>query len=206
MNTVIEPCCYPKQLTHNLEEAEGWTDVKDPNTGDVRREKRGPQVSHFFSFSDWSTDELIPWTLSSVSGCEAVLCLVQLDFRTVYTLADMLRRTYFDRASGEDKPVVKHLTIITQTPRLIPEKQRYELRAQLGRFIDEGRVTVCEDNIGFRCIAASNGKRHLVIQGSLNQGHMEPCCQMYTMTTSKSAYDMAMAMLGSKCRTKKMKL
>ena len=189
MNTVIEPCCYPKQLTHNLEEAE-----------------KGGGVSHFFSFSDWSTDELIPWTLSSVSGCEAVLCLVQLDFRTVYTLADMLRRTYFDRASGEDKPVVKHLTIITQTPRLIPEKQRYELRAQLGRFIDDGRVTVCEDNIGFRCIAASNGKRHLVIQGSLNQGHMEPCCQMYTMTTSKGAYDMAMAMLGSKCRTKKMKL
>ena len=189
MNTVIEPCCYPKQLTHNLEEAE-----------------KGGGVSHFFSFSDWSTDELVPWTLSSVTGCEAVLCLVQIDPRTIYMLHELLARMYYDRTEGEEKYVVKHLTIITQTARQEPEKQRHEFRAQLGRFIDEGRVTVCEDNIGFRCIAASNGKRHLVIQGSLNQGHMEPCCQMYTMTTSKGAYDMAMAMLGSKMRTKRIEL
>ena len=186
MNTVIEPCCYPKQLTHNLEEAE-----------------KGGGVSHFFSFSDWSTDELIPWTLSSVSGCEAVLCLVQIDPRTIYMLHELLARMYYDRLESENKYVVKHLTIITQTARQEPEQQRYEFRAQLGRFIDEGRVTVCEDNIGFRCIAASNGRRHLVIQGSINQSHMEPCCQMYTMTTSKAAYDMAMAMLGSKARTKR---
>lgn len=189
MNTVIEPCCYPKQLTHNLEETE-----------------KGGGVSHFFSFSDWSTDELIPWALSSVQGCDAVLCLVQIDPRTIYMLADVLRRTYFDRSTNDNVYVVKHLTVITQTARQDPDKQRYEFRAQLGRFIDEGRVTVCEDNIGFRCIAASNGKRHLIIQGSLNQSHIEPCCQMYTMTTSKEAYDIAMAMLSSKCRTKKVRV
>lgn len=189
MNTVIEPCCYPKQLTHNLEEAE-----------------KGGGVSHFFSFSDWGTDELVPWTLSSVPGCEAVLCLVQIDPRTIYMLSDILRRTYHCRTENEEKYVVKHLTIITQTPREEPEKQRYEFRAQLGRFIDEGRVTVCEDNIGFRCIAAGNGKRHLVIQGSLNQFHMEPCCQMFTMTTSVLSHNMAMEMLKSKSRTKKIEV
>ena len=189
MIAVIEPCCYPKQLTMNLEEAE-----------------RGGGVSHFFSFSDWGTDELVPWTLSSVPGCEAVLSLVQMDPRTIYMLADILKRTYHDRTENEEKYVVKHLTIITQTPREEPEKQRSEFRAQLGRHIDEGRVTVCEDNIGFRCITAGNGKRHLVIQGSLNQFHMEPCCQMYTMTTSKQAYDMAMEMLKSKSRTKRIEV
>ena len=186
MNTVIEPCCYSKQLSHNLEEAE-----------------KGGGIAHFFSFSDWSTDELVPWTLSSTAGCEAVLCLVQIDPRTIYMLSDLLRRTYHCRTDNEEKYVVKHLTVIAQTPREEPEKQRYEFRAQLGRFIDEGRVTICEDNIGFRCIAASNGKRNIVIQGSINQFHMEPCCQMYTMTTSRHAYDQAMEMLSSKCRTKK---
>lgn len=186
MNTVIEPCCYSKQLSRNLEEAE-----------------RGGGISHFFSFSDWSTDELVPWALSSVAGCESVLCLVQIDPRTIYMLSDVLRRTYHDRMTGEEKYVVGHLTVIVQPLRENPEKQRYEFRAQLGRFIDEGRVTVCEDNIGFRCIAASNGKRHLVIQGSINQFHIEPCCQMYTMTTSAQAYGQVMEMLSSKCRIKK---
>lgn len=189
MNTVIEPCCYTKQLSHNLEEAE-----------------KGGGVSHFFSFSDWSTDELVPWTLSSVAGCEAVLCLVQIDPRTICMLSDILRRTYYDREAGEDKYIVKHLSVITQAGGEDPGKQRGEFRAQLGRFIDEGRVTVCEDNIGFRCIAASNGKRHLVIQGSVNQFHVEPCCQMYTLTTSKPAYEQAMEMLSSKSRTRRIRV
>lgn len=189
MNTVIEPCCYSKQLSQNLEEVE-----------------KGGGAFHFFSFSDWSTDELVPWTLSSAPGCDAVVCLVQIDPRTIYMLSNILRRTYHDRVENEEKYVVRHLVIITQALREEPEKQRYEFRAQLGKYIDEGRVTVCEDNIGFRCIAAGNGKRHLVIQGSVNQFHMEPCCQMYTMTTSKQAYDAAMEMLQSKSRTKKVKL
>lgn len=190
MNTVIEPCCYSKQLTANLEDAE-----------------RGGGISHFFSYSDWSTDELVPWAIASVPGCEAVLCLVQIDYRTVYMLSGLLERTYVkDAATGETEHVVKHLTIITQPARQEPEKQRYEIRAQLGRHIDEGRVTVCEDNIGFRCVAAGNGKRHLVIQGSLNQFHMEPCCQMYTMTSSKQAFEQAMGMLRAKGRTKSVNL
>ena len=186
MNTVIEPCCYSKQLTHNLEECE-----------------KGGGVSHFFSFSDWSIAELVHWTLGSVPGCDAVLCLVQLDPRTIYTLSELLSRMYHDRTDGEDKYVVKHLTIITQTARTEPEAQRREFRAQLGRFIDEGRVTVCEDSVGFRCIAASNDKRHLVIQGSINQCNMEPVTQMFTMTTTKAAHAQAMEMLSAKRRTKK---
>ena len=189
MNTVIEPCCYTKQLSHNLEKAES-----------------GCGVSHFFSFSDWSTDELVPWVLSSVTGCEAMLCLVQMDVRTVYMIADMLRRTYHDRMENEEKFIVRHLTIIVQTSRTDPEEFRAELRTQLGRFIDQGRVTVCEDNIGFRCVVAGNGKRHLVIQGSINQSRVEPCCQMYTMTTSREAYDQAMEMLSSKRRTRNIKV
>ena len=186
MNTVIEPCCYSKQLTNNIEEAE-----------------KGGGISHFFSFSDWDTDQLIPFVMASVSGCEAVVCLVQLNVRTIYVLSEVLRRTFHDRESGEDRYVVKHITLITQPSRTEPEKQREEIRTQLGKYIGEGRVTICEDNIGFRCVAAGNGKRHLVIQGSINQGRMEPCCQMFTMTTTKRAYDMAMDMLASKARTKR---
>lgn len=189
MNTIIEPCCYPKQLTYNLEEAE-----------------RGGGVSHFFSYSDWSTDEIIPWAFSSVPGCEAVICLVQIDPRTIYMIADLLRRTYRDRKEGKDRYVVGHLTIITQPSRTEPEKQRHEFRAQLGRYMDDGRVTVCEDNIGFRCIAAGNGERHLVIQGSFNQFRVEPCCQMYSMTTSHVAYEQVMDVFRSKSRIKKLQL
>lgn len=188
MITVIEPCCYSKQLTMNLEEAE-----------------KGGGVSHFFSYSDWSTDELVPWVLSSVPGCDAVLSLVRIDFRTIYMIGDMLSRTYFDRNLGVDRHVVNHLTVITQTPGEDPGKQRREFRAQLGKYIDDGRVTVCEDNIGFRCISAGNGKRHIVIQGSLNQSNVVPCCQMYTMTTTKGAYLQAMEMLMSKARIKKVR-
>lgn len=189
MITVIEPCCYPKQLTMNLEKAE-----------------KGSGVAHFFSFSDWGTDELVPWTLSSVPDCDAVLCLVRMDFRTIYMLQELLSRMYFDRDANGERYVVGHLTIITQTMRDEPERQRREFRAQLGRFIDQGRVTVCEDNIGFRCIAAGNRNRHIVIQGSLNQGNMEPCCQMYTMTTTLGAYNQAMEMFGSKARIKRVDL
>lgn len=186
MNTVIEPCCYSKQLTANLEETE-----------------RGGGVSHFFSFSDWDTDELIPWTLGSVPGCDAVLCLVQLDVRTLSVLSQMMRRTYIsDRANGTTSYVVNHFTLITQPSRQDAQAQRDEISSQLGVFIEEGRVTVCEDLVGFRCLAASNGKRSLVIQGSLNQTHMEPCTQMYTMTTTKQAYSQAMEMLASKKRIK----
>lgn len=190
MNTIIEPCCYAKQLTHNLEESE-----------------KGSGVFHFFSFSDWGADELVPWVLSSVPGCEASVCLVQIDFRSIYMLAEIMKRTYVsDRSSGKVDYVVKHLCVITQTSRIDPEKQRMEFRAQLGKFIDEGRLTVCEDNIGFRCITAGNGCRHIVVNGSLNQGHMEPCCQMYTMTTTKGAYIQAMEMISSKSRTRKIKV
>ena len=190
MNTIIEPCCYAKQLTHNLEESE-----------------RGSGAFHFFSFSDWGADELLSWALSSVPGCDASVCFVQIDFRTVYTIADIMRRTYVsDRSSGDVDHVVRHLTLITQASRTDPDRQREEIRSQLGSFIDEGRLTVCEDNIGFRCIAAGNGKRHIVVNGSLNQGHMEPCCQMYTMTTTKAAYQQAMEMFGSKARTRKIKV
>lgn len=189
MNTVIEPCCYSKQLSQNLEEAE-----------------KSGGVSHFFSFSDWSTDQLIPWVLSSTAGCEAVLCLVQIDPRTIYVLSDLMARMYHDRTENDEKYVVKHLTIITQPRRDDSEAQRQEIRTQLGRYIDQGRVTVCEDNIGFRCISASNGRRHLVIQGSINQFHLEPCCQMYTMTTTLRAYEQAMEMLASKARIKKINI
>ena len=187
MNIVIEPCCYPKQLTRNLEMAE-----------------KGTGVSHFFSYSDWSTDELVPWLFSSVPGCEAVMCMVHLDPRTVYMLSDVMKRTYVsDRESGVTSYTVAHLTIIVQGGRESSPAIRRELRAQLGRYMDEGRVSVCEDNIGFRCLAAGNGKRHVVIQGSVNQVRMEPCCQMYTMTTSREAYNQAMTMLSSKSRTKR---
>lgn len=189
MITVIEPCCYSKQLTMNLEEAE-----------------KGSGICHFYSFSDWGTDELIPWVLGSVPGCDATICLVKIDFRTIYMIAGMLRRTYFDRVTNTDRHVVNHLTIITQTPGEEPEKQRNEFRAQLGEFVEDGRVTICEDHIGFRCVTAGNGNRHIVIQGSLNQLYTVPYCQMYTMTTTKDAYAQAMALLHSKSRIKRVVL
>lgn len=187
---VVEPCCYNKQLNDFVEKME-------------RTGERVSPVVHFFSNSDWSTDELLHYVTHAVPFGDLTICLVKPVVSTLQTLRTLLEeQVVTDAEKGMKRLLISHLNLITQPQREGDAiNQRAEIQAQLGEFIQEQRLTVCEDVIGFRCICIANEKRHWVIQGSLNQ-QKNYAMQMFTMTTSKEAYREVMEILNMKVRMK----
>lgn len=176
----IEPCCYEKQLTELLTQIE-----------------KKSNAAHFFSNSDWDLTQLLPFFALRAPGCELTLCLVNIEQNTLDALRKLMNRMVFDHGVGETIRLVSRLTLITQG------NQRAETLSHLKGFGD--RVVVCEDNIGFRCLAVGNGQRHFVVQGSLNQRVLTGATQMFTLTTGAALYDSALKVLGSKSRVKVIK-
>lgn len=176
----IEPCCYEKQLTELLAAIE---------------DKRN--TAHFFSNSDWDLTQLLPFLAARTPGGELTLCLVNVENQTLDTLRKLLVRLVVDTETKQSIHLLSHLTLITQG------NQRKEVLAYLRGFGD--RLTVCEDNIGFRCLACSNGRRSFVVQGSLNQRTLSGATQMFTLTTGHKLYNEAMEVLASKARVKAIK-
>lgn len=175
----IEPCCYDKQLTELLKEVEG-----------------GCNVAHFFSNSDWDLTQLLPFFAVRTPGGEVTLCLVDVEQNTLDAIRKLMKRTYVDRETKENLPVVSHFTLITCG------NNRREVLAHL-QGIGE-RLTICEDNIGFRCLACGNSSRSFVVQGSINQ-RISSATQMYTLTTGRHLYNQAIDVLSSKGRVKAIK-
>lgn len=187
---VIEPCCFNKQLNALVERME------NPKNG-------AGGAAHFFGNSDWDADELLHYVAHAVPCGDLTVCLVKPEVKTLQVLRSLMsERRISEEGTGMKYPLVAHLSLITQ-PKHEGDvlDQRTEIYSQLGEFIEEGRVTVCEDVIGFRCICAANTRRHWVIQGSLNQNH-NFALQMFTMTTSEANYREAMDMMDMKVRTK----
>lgn len=187
---VVEPCCYNKQLNDFVEKME--------HTGEG-----ASSVVHFFSNSDWSTDELLHYVTRAVPFADLTVCLIKPTVNTLQTLRTLLaEQVVADAEEGTKRPLLSHLNLITQPQREGDAiDQRAEIQAQLGEFIQAQRLTVCEDVIGFRCICIANEKRHWVIQGSLNQ-QKNYAMQMFTMTTSEEAYRQVMEILNMKVRMK----
>lgn len=187
----IEPCCYSKQLTMIMKRCEA--------------ENNGfPACAHFFSYSDWDTRELIPFIASHVEQCELTVCLIHPTVQTLGVLKDVMKREIItDAAKGEKGFLVKRLLLVCQ-PGIGNEgdRQRMEVCSYLFSDTDSERVVYAEDNIAFRCIAAGNDHRHLILQGSINQQQCN-ATQMFTLTTDRIAYEEAMEVLRSKARTKK---
>jgi hypothetical protein len=175
----IEPCCYDKQLTELLKKIEG----------------KG-NVAHFFSNSDWDLTQLLPFLAYRTPGGEVTICLVYVENNVLDAIRRVLRATYVDTATKETKNYVSHLTLITQG------ENRSGVLAHLKGFKD--RLSVCEDNIGFRCVTCSNGERSFVVQGSINQ-RVSSATQMYTITTGSYLYNQTMEVLASKRRVKTIK-
>lgn len=172
----IEPCCYEKQLTGLLTEIEG-----------------GRNVAHFFSNSDWDLTQLLPFFAGRTPGGDVTLCLVDVEQNTLDAIRKLMKRTYIDSDTKESLPVVSNFTLITCG------NNRHEVLAHLQGIGD--RLTICEDNIGFRCLACGNARRSFVVQGSLNQRNLS-ATQMFTITTGEPLYREAMEVLASKTRVK----
>ena len=177
---MIEPCCFHKQL-------EGLID-------DCTRTKG---YGHFFSYSDWTAGDLI-WLLAKYcNGGEMNVAMVRADYALVHFIRKALASKY------KDGYAVGKMILVTQPPSQGQAfDQRAEIRAQLGEFIDAGRLTVCEDNIGFRCITLRSREHALVIQGSLNT-ITNSAMQMFTLTASEEECDNVNGMFAVKSRTKK---
>lgn len=187
---VVEPCCYKKQLNEFVEKME-------------HRKEGTEQVVHFFSNSDWSTDELLDYVAHAVPFGDLTVCLIKPAVNTIRKLRMLMsEQLVADAENGIKRPLVSHLNLITQPQREGDAiDQRAEIQSQLGEFIEAQRMTVCEDVIGFRCICIANERRHWVIQGSLNQ-QKNYAMQLFTMTVSKETYRQVMEILNMKVRMK----
>ena len=179
MSRIIEPCCYEKQLTQLLDEIEGKSNV-----------------AHFYSFSDWDLNVLLPFFVNRTPCGELTLCLVQIEQNVLETLRKLLARMIPQPETREPVYLVKHLSLITRGD------NRKEILSSLKGFGD--RLSVCEDTIGFRCLTAANENRQFVVQGSINQRTLS-VTQMYTITTGRKLYDEAQGLLASKVKVKKIK-
>ena len=179
---IIEPCCWNKQLTEIIERIEGRTNV-----------------AHFYSFSDWGLTVLLPFFAARTPGGDVSVCLVRVTSETLSVIRNLLKQTYVDAATKEQRPLVNRLTLIVSLP-TVEEKQ--EIYNFLGG-CDE-RLVICEDRIGFRALMMSNDTRHFVIQGSINQGKSD-YTQMFTLTTGRALYDEAMELINSKRKVKAVK-
>lgn len=185
---LIEPCCYHKQLNELITQC---------------TEKQ--MSAHFFSYSDWDLTDLLNVLSGYLQGGEIHIALVRLDVKTISTIRKVLSKVYPDPSQPQNHfPAVRKMVLITQPASSgATFNQRAELREQLGRFIQEGRLTVCEDTIGFRCIAVKTASKTLVIQGSINS-EKSGAMQMFTLTGSKREYEEVEEMFQVKARTKKL--
>lgn len=184
---IIEPCCYHTQL-------EGLIDQCNERKS----------AAHFFSFSDWDLCDLLGTLSGYASGGEMGIVVVRTDVKLIETLRKILSRTVPDpEDKGKQIPDIRRMILVSQPPSSgAPFDQREEIRAQLGDYIHSGRLTVCEDNIGFRCVAVKGKSHTMVVQGSLNTQRSN-AMQMFTLTTSEEEYDNVAEMLKSKEHTKK---
>lgn len=184
----LEPCCYHKQIGNLIELCE--TNVKN-------------QCVQFFSNSDWSASDLLTTFSSYAQDGTLCVAMIHLDVTLIETIRKILARTYIDNKDKSVKhPFIRKMILVTQPGSDgCTIRQREEVHYQLGKYIDGGRLTVCEDNIGFRCFLAGNDKHRLVVQGSINQ-QMCHAMQMFTLTTTEREYKETLEMFEMKGRMK----
>lgn len=137
---IIEPCCYNKQIGELI---------------DLCTKSAELPCSHFFSYSDRDAEALLHTLSGYARGGILYVALVHLDASFIAAIRSVLSRTYVEAPDcSVPKACVRRLVLVTQPGTCgVGCGQREELRAQLGEFIENGRIVVCEDNIGFRCMA-----------------------------------------------------
>ena len=184
---IIEPCCYHKQLEGMIDEC-----------------NKKHTAANFFSYSDWDMCDLLGTLSGYCSGGEMGIVMVRLDVKLIQTIRRILSHVRPDPTNPSDHiaDVSKMILISQPASTGATFNQRQEIRSQLGDFIQSGRLVVCEDNVGFRCITVKSKLHSLVIQGSLNTQRSN-AMQMFTLTTSPEEYENVAEMLRMKEHTKR---
>lgn len=185
---IIEPCCYTKQLGELIE---------------LCSSGKSSPCAHFFSHSDWDVSALLETVSGYAQGGTVYVAMVRADVSLIAAVRRTLGRTYIESPeTGVELPHVSRMVLLTQPGQDGSAlNQRAEVRAQLGEYIDCGRLVVCEDNIGFRCIAAQGPDVSLVVQGSIN-AQRSNAMQMFTLTASEREFEEVKEMMEGKGRTK----
>ena len=185
---IIEPCCYNKQIGELI---------------DLCSNGKNSPCAHFFSYSDWDATALLDTISGYAEGGTVYVAMVRLDVSMISAIRRALSRTYIDLEEKSVKhPSVKRMILITQPGQDGSAiNQREEVRAQLGEYIDCGRLMVCEDNIGFRCMAAQGDTHSLVIHGSINP-QCSSALQMFSLTTSAREFEEVAEVMESKGRVR----
>ena len=184
----LDPCCYHKQIGELIDLCE-----QDSTT----------QCVHFFSNSDWTANDLLSTFAGYAQDGTLCIAMVHLDVPLIEVVRSILARTYIDsKDKSISHPSVQRVILVTQPGADgAAIDQRKEVRAQLGRYLDSGRLTVCEYNIGFRCFLAGNAQHHLVVQGSINPQKCH-ALQMFTLTASEREYKEVLEMFEVQGRMK----
>lgn len=185
---IIEPCCYHKQLEGMIDECS----------------KKHTAANFFSFFSDWDMCDLLGTLSGYCSGGEMGIVIVRLDVKLIQTIRRILSRVKPDptNPSNHIADVSKMILVAQPASTGATFNQRQEIRTQLGDFIQSGRLVVCEDNVGFRCVTVKSKSHRLVIQGSLNTQRSNSM-QMFTLTTSPEEYENVAEMFRMKEHTKK---
>lgn len=193
MTYIIDPCCKEKQLTELLDEIEGKHKIAEDKEGTPIYVNKA-NVAHFYSYSDWDLNFMLPFFVNRTPCGEVTLCMVQIEQSVLETVRKLLARMIPHPETREPVYLVKHMSIITRGD------NRKEILGALKGFGD--RLAVCEDTIGFRCLTCANEHRQFVVQGSINQRPLS-VTQMYTLTTGQKLYEQAQGLLDSKVKVKR---
>lgn len=161
---ILEPCCFNKQLT------------------DVIASPR--EVEHLFVSGGVDLQLMMDYFIRHSPGCDVYLVLVQVSDSTIRTIAKMMEA----QINNGTEPLVRSFTLLSQG------HQRKEIAEALGKYRQEGRLIVLEDDSAFRCLCVGNEKNSFVLQGSIPQiaGYST---QMMTLTKSRKHYDHVMSVL-----------
>ena len=147
-NPYIEPCCYEKWLGILLDEMH-----------------RGSGSGCFFTNSDWNESQLLDYLCNRFPQSDLYVTFVQVEQNTSEELRKLMNRTTVDRETKQTVPLVRHLYLLMQGT-AYNRKSVYDALKE----VDNSRITVCEDRIGFRSILVmQDGGNGCLMQGSLNQ-------------------------------------
>lgn len=172
---IIEPCCFGKQFDKMLLAVEG---------------EGKSNAAHFFTNGDVPLPDMADYLVSHAGECDVFLSLIMVDDATISFLSRLL-----ERRTSRKSYLVRSLTLLSQG------KNRKAVIASLDAYRKQGRLTVCEDNESFRCLAVGSDSHWYVLNGSINQS-LVFSMQMFTLTTSEAMYKQAMEVFSSKKRTK----
>lgn len=186
MTNYIEPCCYNKQLGETIE-----------------RSERTGKPEHFFTYSDWDGVQLLNTLAAYAEGGVLCIAMIHSDDELTEAVRKLLARS---RVNPDNKaevlPYIEKIILLTQPGTDgTALSRRIDIREKMGRYIESGRLTVAEDNIGFRCMLAVNDRHNIVVQGSINR-QKSHAMQMLTLTADKPSCEGVHEMFVSKSRVK----